>query len=287
MDSRNRPSIAGSRKFVGRAPVVSFFVVTFGWSWGYWTLVGALVGPDSVSYVVALPGLWGPPVAATTVVWASGSGLRAFFGRVFRIDVPARWYAIAFGGAIALGLVAPFIQGRLAGGGFELRPISPVIATAVAMFAGGSEEIGLRGFAHPLLRDRLSALSAGFLIGVVWAVWHVPLQWLGVGFDGPFAIFVASTVALSVLLGWLYDGTGGSVLPVVIAHAAIDAPSVLSPAGSIPDDVTVTSQLGATAVYWLLVAGLVVKNGRQLSSGSSPPPPNGPITDRSPPNASS
>ena len=283
---RDRPSIAGRRGFVSRFPAVSFFVVTFAWSWGYWALVGTLVSPASTSYLVALPGLWGPPVAAVAVVWASGSGVRSFFDRVVRAGVRARWYAIAFGGAMGLGLVFPLIQGGLADTGFELRPVAPVISTAVAMVAGGSEEVGLRGLAHPLLRDRLSALSAGLLIGVVWTVWHVPLQWLGVGFDGPFVIFAASTVAVSVLFGWLYDSTGRSVLPVVIAHAAIDAPAILSPAGSIPDDVAVTSQLGAIAVYWLLVVGLVVKNGRQLSSGPSPPSPDGLVADRSPSNAS-
>lgn len=254
-----------------RRPVVSFFVVTFAWSWSYWAVVGALVDAESISYLVTMPGLWGPVVAAIAVTRASGGSVRWFLGRALRSSVATRWWVVAVGGPLLLGLVGPVARLGLTDAGVEFAVVGPLVTLVVAVFAGGSEEIGLRGFAHPRLRERYGGLWAGVLIGVPWAVWHLPLQQLGVGFDGSFPLFVVSVVGISVLLGWLYDGAGGSVLPAVLAHAGFDAPGLLSTVGAVPDDVAFASNLSVVAVYWILVVVLVAKNGVRLTSAGSLP----------------
>jgi len=41
--------------------------------------------------------------------------------------------------------------------------------------AGFFEEIGWMGFAFPKMREKLLALSAAALLGLLWGLWHVPV----------------------------------------------------------------------------------------------------------------
>lgn len=46
----------------------------------------------------------------------------------------------------------------------------------IVLLAGGplGEELGWRGLALPVLRDQLGLLTAALVIGIIWAVWHLP-----------------------------------------------------------------------------------------------------------------
>lgn len=265
-------------RIVEQRPVTAFVLGLFAWSWGYWTLLGVTVGVESLSYILTMPGLWGAAISAVVVTWASGGSVRSFLGRTLRSSVRTRWFVVALVGPAVLGIVSSVAQVRLSDGTLELALFAPVVGLTVATFAGGSEEIGLRGFAHPRLRQRYGGVVAGFGIGLVWAVWHLPLHRLGVGFDGPFWLFASFVLPISVLLGWLYDAGEGSVIPAVLAHAGVDAPALLG-ASQISGDVVFTSRVLMTGLFWLLVVGLVAKNGFRLTSSSSLPGPAGDPAD--------
>ena len=68
-------------------------------------------------------------------------------------------------------------------------------------------------------------LRASLLLGIAWAFWHAP-QWF-IPQTGqaafPFPAFLIWVVALSIQFAWIYNGTGGSVLLVLLAHAATNA----------------------------------------------------------------
>lgn len=151
----------------------------------------------------------------------------------------------------------PLIQGLWLDLSFEGSVGSFLVGFAVAIFAGGVEEIGLRGLAHEQLRSRYGTFWSGILIGVPWVVWHLPLHWLGVGFEGSFLLFAGGSIAFSVLLGWLHDRAGGSVVPVIVAHATIDGPAIFVPAGPVPADVEFTVRVVALMVYWGLAMGVL------------------------------
>jgi len=122
--------------------------------------------------------------------------------------------------------------GILAAFGGSVLPPSWSVSTYVggAFFGGGLvgpgllEEIGWRGFALPHLQRRHSALVSSLLIGLVWALWHLPnfilpsepLPWWH-----PLT-FVPLILALSVLFTWVYNSTGGNLFAVVVLHGAID-----------------------------------------------------------------
>jgi membrane protease YdiL (CAAX protease family) len=78
------------------------------------------------------------------------------------------------------------------------------------------EELGWRGFALPRLQERHLPLVASAILGVLVVIWHVPLILLGM--LPAYALF--GTFAFTIVFGWLFNNTQGSVLMTLIAHAA-------------------------------------------------------------------
>jgi uncharacterized protein len=79
-------------------------------------------------------------------------------------------------------------------------------------------------------------LKASLVIGIFWGSWHLPL-WLTGSESHPisyFPAFVLAVIATSVICTWLYNSTGGSLLIVVLYHAAINLPLtvLITPLGS-------------------------------------------------------
>jgi membrane protease YdiL (CAAX protease family) len=143
-----------------------------------------------------------------------------------------RWYAavlaVAVLGPLALGL-SVVVGDRTAD--VDVTVVGALAFFAFSIFPGSAlgEEIGWRGFALPHLQARTSALRAALLIGVVWGCWHLPL-WLRGAETNPlllFVPFVVMVIAMSVLCTWIYNGTGGSLLVVVLLHAAANLPLTL------------------------------------------------------------
>lgn len=84
------------------------------------------------------------------------------------------------------------------------------------------EELGWRGFLLPQLLEKYPPLTASVVVGLVWAAWHIPLYYRS--FFGTLsggALFVASTVAVSILMTVLFVHTRASVLLAVMMHWSI------------------------------------------------------------------
>ncbi len=92
---------------------------------------------------------------------------------------------------------------------------------------GFMEEVGWRGFLQDTLERRHSPLLAALLVAASWGPWHIPtylrLESEETATPILIALFLAGVVPLSVLLAWVHHRTGRRILPVIIAHAAIDA----------------------------------------------------------------
>ena len=82
------------------------------------------------------------------------------------------------------------------------------------------EELGLRGFALPRLQRTMSPLRASLVLGVLWGAWHLPVL-LGKSLVTVVAFFLVALSA-SVLSTWVFNGSGGSLLPVLLFHATLN-----------------------------------------------------------------
>lgn len=111
-----------------------------------------------------------------------------------------------------------------------------VIALSIGLFideGGTLEELGWRGFALPILIDRLrNPLRASILLGFLWWAWHLPREVpavLGGGLTTNFlenqVIFLVLCLSLSIIITLFFNKTGGSVLPAILIHGGTNVVS--------------------------------------------------------------
>ncbi|WP_214322941.1 CPBP family intramembrane glutamic endopeptidase [Nonomuraea sediminis] len=130
---------------------------------------------------------------------------------------------------------------------------SPLLAApllfAVFFLAAVGEETGWMGYAADPLQQRWGALGAGLILGTVWGAWHiVPLVQAG---RSPvwIAWWFVGTVATRMVIVWLYNAAGGSVLSAIIFHAMLNVMPSLLP-GYVESELLVA----CTALVTVLVA---------------------------------
>jgi len=213
-----------ARQEVAVRPLAWFFVLAFVFSWATWPVVLATgSGPPVLGF--------GPFLAAVLVLaLAEGkSGVGRLLRAMTRWRVPVRWWAIALllpvvlTGASAMLNVA---MGAPAPTATELGRWPDALMTAVVILCipaigGAWEEPGWRGFALPRLLSRFSPLIASLLLGVVWAVWHLPLLIQG---DQHWSDLLLVTLA-AIVFTWVFGNACSSVLVAMVMHAMNNAVS--------------------------------------------------------------
>lgn len=202
----------------------AFFALTLALAVPFWIAGG-------VSGVMLLPGLplaglmaVCPGLAALILVWRDEGrpGARAFLARMLdgrRIRRLA-WLAPVLLLAPAQQALAFFVQ-RATGAPVPAPQIAltPALALAAFFMVGAwAEELGWSGYAIDPLQDRHGPLKGALVVGVVWALFHFvalvqaqrDLAWI--------AWWSLGTLAARVVMVWLYDNTGRSVLAVSLFH---------------------------------------------------------------------
>jgi uncharacterized protein len=183
------------------------------------------------AYIAALPPALmpfalaaGPTVIAIALAMREGAARRLFRSLTIRprraiwylaLIVPLVWAFATVGIAVVLG--QPTI------GLFDKVFPAIVIVPLVVLLPAFIEELAWRGFVMPRLMSVMSPLKAALLLAVPWTLVHVILFLPGQQYDF-LAIWpmVLSIFAYSVILTWIYIGTGGSVLMTALVHALLN-----------------------------------------------------------------
>jgi membrane protease YdiL (CAAX protease family) len=87
---------------------------------------------------------------------------------------------------------------------------------------GFGEETGWRGFALPELQRGRSAFSATMILAGVWALWHLPQFFYVFELSIAAVGWLISLFAGAIVLTWLYNSSGASILMVAIWHACFN-----------------------------------------------------------------
>jgi membrane protease YdiL (CAAX protease family) len=145
-----------------------------------------------------------------------------------------RWLAVISVVFPVLHLSSALLYGALGGDLPALatvleRAVDPVVlmqlVVANLLISGFSEELGWRGYALDQLQARWNALTASLVLGLLHAFWHTPLFLIPGNTQGEmglfsvdYLIFIAGVAAGAVLVTWVYNHTGRSILSAILLH---------------------------------------------------------------------
>jgi membrane protease YdiL (CAAX protease family) len=169
-----------------RHMVLSYVVLAYGVTWAIripMALMGVRV-QQGEAWPTHIPGLFGPLAAALVMsaIAGQGAGVRGLLRRMLRWRVARRWYLVAlsplalYAGAVVVpgvlgqGWPDPAALGRFSGLPVVVFPVMWLLLLVTSC----GEEAGWRGFAAEELMKTRSFLSTAVVIGLVWALWHVP-----------------------------------------------------------------------------------------------------------------
>jgi uncharacterized protein len=207
-----------------------FFLIAYAISWTAWITLfvqrfSPFAGRGRWLYVAAIIAPHAAALVSTTVE-GGRAGLRAFYHRVLR-QVPFRWAIVAICVPPIIYLIRDviYVGFSLPHDAFFHRPprtVSMLIFGQLVVVLG--EEPGWRGFALPRLIARFGAIGGTLILGIAWAVWHLPLFMIAgtpqyrTGFL-PFALML---MAWSMVITLLVLRAQGSVIPAMLFHASVN-----------------------------------------------------------------
>ncbi len=201
------------RSFIKKNPIVTFAFLAYLLSW--WSV------PFADGRLIP----YGPALAAV-IVLASTAGrqnLGNLWRRVTHWRVAWYWYLIGPGIIAGCQSVA-FVLNVLLGATVKSYPALPSMGTIITLLLLGGlwEEPGWTGYLLPRLQERFAnrsngALLAALVTGVFRAIWHLPLYIYG---HIPWFDVLVFSIAFQLIIAWLFNRSGGSVLIVMLFHLA-------------------------------------------------------------------
>jgi membrane protease YdiL (CAAX protease family) len=189
------------------------------------------------------------------------TGVMGLFRRMIRWRVAPGWYAVALLLPAVLTAVATMLNvmlGAQAPSAAQLGAWPGIFSTFAIILlvpgvGGAWEEPGWRGYAVPRLQHGRSALVASLILGVLIAVWHLPLIVVGQVYYSDIVLILAAVIVFN----WVFNNARGSVLIIMLMHAANNAVSgsFFSPMFSGADS---SRESWLLALVWIVVAALVI-----------------------------
>lgn len=239
------PRSHARRQAIAGHPVRAFLILAFGINWllmlpGLLSASGFGILPFDLPLkpFILLASIVGLALPALSIarVSAGQAGMRVLLRQAIRWRVGLGWYLAAlFAMPLAIIAAASLWQGAAPFHALianwpqlftALLPKALIIALLVSIW----EELGWTGFLLPRLEARFGVLLAVLITNTLQALVHVPLLFIAGGLsDGPripidqyptylMYLFVLA-LGIRVLMTWLFNGSGGSLLIVALFHA--------------------------------------------------------------------
>ena len=231
---------------VVRHPVAAFLVMLYAVAWGIFLPVvlqarGLLALPidltegfafDAVTSLASILGV-ALPAFLVTAATRGGAGVRDLLGRCLARRVGIVWYLAALFGLLA----STVLLGSAFSDPAPLEVLTerwPLLFTLFLpevlfpfLFIQIFEEAGWTGFMQHTLQERRGPLVASVLVGPAFVLQHLPILLMDAGIGLSSLIIVVALVVVAVffrvVVTWLYNRSGRSVLVVALFHSAYNS----------------------------------------------------------------
>ena len=250
---RPAPTTPLLKRMVIDHPLVAFFVLAFLGGWlvllptvlfesGFGLIPIDIPAPAvMLSFIPAA--MAGPALGAFVVTRTveGKQGTRQLLRRILRWRVGVQWYLIAVFGvppvyflAASLVLGTAPLEALIEDWPFLFTSYLPKVVM-VFLIVSLWEEIGWMGFALPRLQEKYGPLMASVVLGVLWALWHLPAYFnstqvvadkVGLGELDRLLYLLPPLMLLAtftrIVMTWLFNVAMGSVIVVTLFHAAFN-----------------------------------------------------------------
>lgn len=209
-------------------PFISFLVLLYVLALPLW-VAAAIVGELPIPLPLPLSAVQAvlPVVVALALLFRDGgvdavSDFLRGAARENRISLPWLFPALALAPLASLG---SYLLLRVAGVPLP-EPETPLAALPVYLLvffiSGLTEELGWQRYAFERAPGGWSALQTAIVLGIAWAVWH-GIPYVQGGHNAWWLVWqVLVTVAMRIIIVWLYVNNGRSVFIATLFHLSIN-----------------------------------------------------------------
>ena len=218
---------------------IDIFLLVYGLSIPLW-VIEAKIDVDRLPLDFSVTDIltaFTPLIAVSILVYKEHgrAGVKKLFGRIFdgyRINRKVWYVLIALLPILLYFLHLPDHLFRgITPSGRWIIPFGYIPGLSPLFFLGAVvEETGCIGYAIDPMQELFGALRASVLIGLLWVVWHYP-SIIQQGHGGTWIAWgMLGTVAVRILIVWLYNNTQKSLFACILFHTMMNLGRPLFPA---------------------------------------------------------
>jgi membrane protease YdiL (CAAX protease family) len=245
-ENRQPTPLSPLKRLVVCHPVAAFLVMLYAIAWTVFLPVvlqarGLLALPVDLSEgtafdaVTSLASILGVALPAFIVTAATGgkAGMRELLRRCLRWRVGLVWYLAALFGLLAVMVLVGSVLSDPAPLEVLTERWSLIFTLFLPevlfpfLFIQIFEEAGWTGFMQHTLQERRGPLVASILVAPAFVLQHLPILLMDAGVGLTSLIIVGALVIVAVffrvVVMWLYNGSGRSVLLVALFHSAYNS----------------------------------------------------------------
>lgn len=258
--------------------IFQFFLITYLISWSIWGSIILFPKTMGEMYFLIIFGAFGP-FASATILTRKQSGkeeTKKWRKNILKIRKQIKWHiigglgiplliALLHIGYVSLTQGLPPLQTEPPW--YWLLPSIPINVFVVFVYSSAfGEEPGWQGYAMPRLLQQYAPFTSVLILGVLWTLWHLPLQFIPIwSGNEPLHLMLLYTPALAVITTWLTQKADGSVMPAVFLHHSTNLyGDYLLGRDFFVEPLSLNFTLIKTVIYWVIALSLLVRTGGNL-----------------------